>query len=265
MKRLLATAAAASVLGLPIASVSFAPAADAITNPAQNPHPITVKGDDGNTYTDGEDTLPGYDDEACTYIPGAWFDFDNNRVHYADGQSIAWTEWGRATGYAEWKAKHDKPTQTASAKPSSKPTAKPSAKPSSKPTSGGTGTKTTTHHSTPTASASAGTTAPTAAATATTSPTSSTSPTTTAPGDVTSTQAPAAATDAATSTDAAAPVPEVSTSAATTDAQISDVAADTSDGSSISGFLIIGGLVAAAVLLLGGNAVYRRTRKESAQ
>ena len=74
----------------------------AVTNPADNPSPITVTGDDGNTYHDGADTLPGYDDEECTYIPGAWFDFANNRVRYADGQSISWTEWDRASGYSEW-------------------------------------------------------------------------------------------------------------------------------------------------------------------
>jgi hypothetical protein len=76
----------------------------AVTNPADNPSPITVTGDDGNTYHDGADTLPGYDDEECTYIPGAWFDFANNRVRYADGQSIPWTEWDRASGYNEWLA-----------------------------------------------------------------------------------------------------------------------------------------------------------------
>lgn len=76
----------------------------AVTNPADNPAPITVQGDDGNTYHDGEDTLPGYDDEACTYIPGAYFDFAAGRVRYADGQSIQWTEWDRASGYSEWLA-----------------------------------------------------------------------------------------------------------------------------------------------------------------
>lgn len=84
--------------------ISSALAANAVTNPADNPHPITVTGDDGNTYHDGADTLPGYDDEECTYIPGAWFDFANNRVRYADGQSIPWTEWDRASGYREWLA-----------------------------------------------------------------------------------------------------------------------------------------------------------------
>ena len=74
----------------------------ALTNPADNPSPITVQGEDGNTYNDGADTLPGYDDEECSYIPGAWFDFANNKVHYADGQWIHWTEWSRASGYSQW-------------------------------------------------------------------------------------------------------------------------------------------------------------------
>lgn len=88
----------------------------AVTNPADNPAPITVQGDDGNTYHDGEDTLPGYDDEECTYIPGAYFDFAANRVRYADGQSIHWTEWDRASGYREWLAAQNEtttPTNTA--------------------------------------------------------------------------------------------------------------------------------------------------------
>lgn len=88
----------------------------AVTNPADNPAPITVQGDDGNTYHDGADTLPGYDDEECTYIPGAYFDFAANRVRYADGQSIHWTEWDRASGYREWLAAQNEtttPTNTA--------------------------------------------------------------------------------------------------------------------------------------------------------
>ncbi len=109
----------------PGAAVAFAIAlvaipawsASAVTNPAANPHPITVTGDDGNVYHDGLDTLPGYDDEECTYIPGAYFDFAKNLVHYADGKSIPWTEWDRASGYKVWltsqKSSSSKPTATA--------------------------------------------------------------------------------------------------------------------------------------------------------
>lgn len=98
---LLLSAAGLAVLG----TLAIAQPAVAITNPADNPQKIVVKGDDGQTYVDGQDTLPGYDDDACTYIPGAWFDFDNNRVHFADGQSIPWTEWDRTAGYQEWLKK----------------------------------------------------------------------------------------------------------------------------------------------------------------
>lgn len=90
---------------LATAGMLMAPAAyGAITNPAKNPHRIVVQGDDGYTYVDGQDTLPGFDDVECTYIPGAWYDFDANRVYYADGQSIPWTEWDRIPGYDKWLA-----------------------------------------------------------------------------------------------------------------------------------------------------------------
>jgi hypothetical protein len=108
----------ASAAALTLALVSIpAWSASAVTNPAANPHPITVTGDDGNIYHDGLDTLPGYDDEECTYIPGAYFDFAKNLVHYADGKSIPWTEWDRASGYKVWqtsqKSSTSKPTATA--------------------------------------------------------------------------------------------------------------------------------------------------------
>ena len=48
--------------------------AQGITNPAEHPAPITVT-IDGQTYHDGLDTLPGYDDEACTPIPNVQYDF----------------------------------------------------------------------------------------------------------------------------------------------------------------------------------------------
>lgn len=105
MRRIVSTLALTS--GIAVAGILFAPVANAdVSNPASNPAPITVTGDDGLTYTDGRDTLPGFDDEACTYIPGAYFDFQNNKVRYADGQSIPWTEWSRATGYQAWVAKN---------------------------------------------------------------------------------------------------------------------------------------------------------------
>jgi hypothetical protein len=108
-----AAALAAALAVLPAWSAS------AVTNPAANPYPVTVTGDDGNVYHDGLDTLPGYDDEECTYIPGAYFDFSKNLVHYADGKSIPWTEWDRASGYKVWltnqKSSTSKQTATATA------------------------------------------------------------------------------------------------------------------------------------------------------
>jgi hypothetical protein len=133
-----------------IAAGATAPAAHALTNPADNPYKITVEGDDGNTYVDGQDTLPGYDDEACTYIPGAWFDFAKNRVRYADGQSIPWTEWERATGYDEWLANNN--GSSGGSSPSTPSTPKPT-KPSSSSgagssSSGGKGGSTSSNGST---------------------------------------------------------------------------------------------------------------------
>ena len=37
------------------------------------------------TYTDGKDTLPGYDDQLCTPIPGVQYDFAANEIQYYDG------------------------------------------------------------------------------------------------------------------------------------------------------------------------------------
>lgn len=258
MKHLLAAAAATLTLGA--AAVGLAPAAHAgVTNPAEHPSPITVKGDDGKTYTDGQDTLPGYDDVECTYIPGAWFDFDNDRVRYADGQSIPWTEWDRATGYDAWKAKHD--SSTSSAPPAAKPSSKPASTTTTKPSSGG-GTRTTTSKKPSRAAA------PSAVASA--PPSTSATPAQGATAAPTPTEAAVpgtAAASAAVSTDAAAPVTSESSSPsaeAATDAQLTEVAADTT-GSPLSGLAIIGGLVALGALLVGGNVVYRRSRKESVQ
>jgi len=101
------------------AGMLMAPAAyGAITNPAKNPQYVVVVVD-GVEYVDGQDTLPGYDDIDCTYIPGAKFDFENNRVKYADGQSIPWTEWDRIPGYHEWLKKKRAAQQEVSSSSSS--------------------------------------------------------------------------------------------------------------------------------------------------
>jgi hypothetical protein len=87
---------------------ALAPAAHAtdITNPAENPAPINVT-IDGQTYRDGADTLPGYDDYACTPIPNVQYDFSNDQIQYYDGQgnlitTAHWTEWDRISSYQTW-------------------------------------------------------------------------------------------------------------------------------------------------------------------
>ncbi len=86
-------------VALGAALFAMAPAAGAtdITNPADHPYPITVT-IDGQTYHDGQDTLPGYDDYACTAIPNVSYDFADNEIDYYDddGNLITtahWTEW----------------------------------------------------------------------------------------------------------------------------------------------------------------------------
>jgi hypothetical protein len=87
-----------------------APAARAtdITNPAQHPAPIDVT-IDGQVYRDGADTLPGYDDYACTPIPNVQYDFADDEIQYYDGDgnlitTAHWTEWDRISSYQTWAA-----------------------------------------------------------------------------------------------------------------------------------------------------------------
>ena len=103
MKRITTTvlvSSAVAALAMALAPASAALATD-VTNPADNPAPITVTVD-GETYHDGLDTLPGYDDYACTVIPGVSYDFAHNQIDYPDGQVAHWTEWSRIPGYAVW-------------------------------------------------------------------------------------------------------------------------------------------------------------------
>lgn len=97
-------------LGISSLAIAVAPSASAgdVTNPAQHPYPITVT-IDGQTYHDGLDTLPGYDDYACTPIPDVQYDFAGNQVLYYDdsGNLLAtapWTEWSRISSYKTWQA-----------------------------------------------------------------------------------------------------------------------------------------------------------------
>ncbi|MET0929445.1 MAG: hypothetical protein ABWX74_07995 [Aeromicrobium sp.] len=259
MKRIISTTIAAA--GLVLASLALAQPAQAITNPADNPRPITVKGDDGKTYTDGEDTLPGYDDEACTYIPGASFDFANNKVRYADGQSITWTEWDRATGYKEWKAKQDqpkpapttakpttpkpKPVKTTAPKP--KATAKPKA--TTKPATSGTSTTKPSATPTPTATASAEPTDDTSDVDAASKPDAD--ETAAAPADE--------ATDGTGTTDETVAAEEE-----TTDLEVERASSEQeSGGTGSAGLLILGGLAGAGILAVAGYSAVARKRKGS--
>lgn len=250
MKRTILTLTAAALV-----SLGVAPAAQAVTNPADNPRPITVKGDDGKTYHDGEDTLPGYDDEACTYIPGAWFDFDNNRVRYADGQSIPWTEWDRATGYKDWLAKKG---GTSATKPSTGSSTSPSA--TSKPKSSGGTTKGGTTKG--------GTTKQKA-------PASQTHVTATPPATVAEATADPAVDPAASGAKKAGKAKTSDVTAASAEQTVAADPVETTDvveataakpvqDSSSAGLLILGGLGAAGLATFAGYSLLGRRRKGAA-
>ena len=247
MKRI--RSASILVAGLALTGVLIAPAAQAsVTNPADNPHKIEVEGDDGQEYTDGLDTLPGYDDFACTYIPGAWYDFERNRVYYADGQWIPWTEWGRATGYKEWLAEQDEPEPEETGGSTTPPPK------TSTGTKSGTGTKTSTGTKSGTTTAASG---------------GGADDETASPDTVAATPSPGVS-----------PTPEVSpsliavpisadgpTANPSPSEEAEELAADAeaaSESSSAGGIGILAGLLGVGLLGYGGYEVYRRsTRKGS--
>jgi len=106
MKRSVALLAAGGVASLGLALLAPAAYAGDVTNPAEHPYKVTVT-IDGQEYTDGQDTLPGSDDYACTAIPNVQFDFADNEIDYYDddGNLLAtapWTEWSRITSYQTW-------------------------------------------------------------------------------------------------------------------------------------------------------------------
>ncbi|HEY6889187.1 MAG TPA: hypothetical protein VI300_15445, partial [Solirubrobacter sp.] len=143
------TAAVAGVVAL-FAAPSAAHA-QGVTNPADHPAPITVT-IDGQTYTDGRDTLPGFDDEACTAIPNVQYDFANDEIQYysSDGKLLDtahWTEWARISSYADWKAQQG--TKTPTPTPTAAATATATPAPSNNaPTSPSSATTNTTSPST---------------------------------------------------------------------------------------------------------------------
>lgn len=255
MKRALPAALAA--LGLLVAAtVLAAPAQAGVTNPADNPHKIIVKGDDGNTYVDGQDTLPGYDDEECTYIPGAYFDFDNNRVRYADGQSIPWTEWDRATGYKQWLAKKSEGS-TSTTSPTKAPATKSPATTKSTSTTKSTTTKSSnSKSSTTTSKSSTAQTGSTSAPTATAAPTDPATP-----GDDAT---PAAGAPAATTDSAADGTGQAALAAGTTSSTATKASGTSgSGGTGSAGLLILGGLAGIGLLTFGGYSVLGRKSRRS--
>jgi hypothetical protein len=119
MRRL---AIAGAVLGAWLGAASAAHA-QAVTNPAEHPAPITVTVD-GQKYHDGLDTLPGYDDQECTPIPGVQYDFTQNEIQYYDSsgellETAHWTEWSRISSYETWKQQQNAGTPTRTATPAS--------------------------------------------------------------------------------------------------------------------------------------------------
>lgn len=111
--------------------LTAAPAAHAqgVTNPAENPAPITIT-IDGQTYHDGRDTLPGYDDDLCTAIPNVQYDFDNDQIQYYDSggeliDTAHWTEWSRISSYDTWVKQHGGGTPTATPTPAATATPAP--------------------------------------------------------------------------------------------------------------------------------------------
>jgi hypothetical protein len=102
----------AAALGVGLLGAAPAAHATDITNPAEHPDPITLT-IDGQTYRDGADTLPGYDDYACTPIPNVQYDFADDEIQYYDGQgdlikTAHWTEWSRISSYQTWVSQqHD--------------------------------------------------------------------------------------------------------------------------------------------------------------
>jgi hypothetical protein len=159
-----------AVLGAALLGVAPAAQATDITNPSEHPDPITLT-IDGQTYRDGADTLPGYDDYACTPIPNVEYDFADDQIQYYDGRGelikIAhWTEWSRISSYETWVA------QQQAGKPSSPaPTGSANATPSATTTTT-TSTATTTPAGTGPAATSPATTSPETKSTATRTTTS---------------------------------------------------------------------------------------------
>ncbi len=137
------------VLGAAVWSVAPAAQAQGITNPAKNPFPVTVT-IDGQSYSDGRDTLPGYDDELCTPIPNVQYDFAENQILYYSGdgellKTARWTEWARISSYQTWLDQQNAATPTPTATATPAPTSAPATTaPTTSAPTGSTNTTSTT-------------------------------------------------------------------------------------------------------------------------
>jgi hypothetical protein len=272
------------VLGL--GTLALAPAAHAtdITNPADNPAPITVTVG-GQSYTDGQDTLPGYDDYACTAIPGVEYDFaDNEVIYHTDNgtKSVHWTEWDRIAGYQTWKAQQSspKPSPSSSAPTStsgsggstSSGSAKASSSKSAAVKSPAKSTKSKSAAPTRTASPAPSATASTTAAASSASPDPSDDPSASVSPSATGTTVVApVATGASPSTDVApaaateaTPAAAASPSSTRLSSAVTDSVGKGAGNTTLAGGAILAALALASVALLLGHtlrsAVGRRVR-----
>lgn len=165
----------ASVLGVALFNVVPAASAAEVTNPADNPAPITIT-IDGQQYRDGLDTLPGYDDYACTPIPNVEYDFSTNSIVYYDNdnqpiKTAKWTEWDRISSYATWK----KQQQAAASTPAPSSSASNTSSSTSSSASSGSASAPSASAAPDTSSSSGASSAPAASAS---SPAASSSPST---------------------------------------------------------------------------------------
>lgn len=263
MKRQTTATLGAALLGG--ATFALAPAAHAteITNPSNDPAAYITFTYNGQSYTDGYDTLPGSDDYACTPIPGVTFDFADNEIDYPNGATRHWTDWSRISSYATWKKQQDaaSSTPTPSAKPTSKPSSKPTTKPTTKPKPGTTsGSKSGGSKATPTSTASVTATAdPSASASATVDPsaTASTSPTATTSSSAGVASASPSVEPSASSAPTVDASPVAAAVAPDLNASVKKSVGTGSRDTSLAGLGILGALVIAGAGLLGGDAVRR--------
>jgi hypothetical protein len=229
-----------ALLGCGIALFGVAPTAHAqgVTNPAEHPAPITVT-IDGQTYRDGQDTLPGYDDEACTPIPNVQYDFASDEIQYYSGdgellKTAHWTEWSRISSYETWKEQQQAGQPTATPTPTSTSSATATPAPSSNTTtSPSTTSPSTTSPSTTSPSATSTTSPSTKRSSTKRSTTATTSPSTKSPTSVSTTPSSSKGTTSTPSADKSHTSTAPSTDAAATAAPVGDAAPTDTAGATV--------------------------------